>query len=135
MPSLFLLLGRWSFCCSSPHFRGSEVVMEREEENMDIQNCLELLKNLENLQPSDFVYVGLKKNKGSNQMYSSKHFVGQVIQMEEDEVEIYMRTSGSSFTWPEVEDIGWTSRDNTHLFLVSSLLITDIISLLMILTK
>ena len=27
MPSLFLLLGRWSFCCSSPHFRGSEVVM------------------------------------------------------------------------------------------------------------
>ena len=28
MPSLFLLLGRWSFCCSSPHFRGSEVVMK-----------------------------------------------------------------------------------------------------------
>ena len=28
MPSLFLLLGRWSFCCSSPHFRGTEVVME-----------------------------------------------------------------------------------------------------------
>ena len=27
MPSLFLLLGRWSFCCSSPHIRGSEVVM------------------------------------------------------------------------------------------------------------
>ena len=27
MPSLFFLLGRWSFCCSSPHFRGSEVVM------------------------------------------------------------------------------------------------------------
>ena len=27
MPSLFLLLGRWSFCCSSPHFRGTEVVM------------------------------------------------------------------------------------------------------------
>ena len=32
---------------------------EREEENMDIQNCLEHLKNLENLQPSDFIYVGL----------------------------------------------------------------------------
>ena len=38
--------------------------------------------------------------------------------MEEDEVEIkYMRTSGSSFIWPEVEDIGWTSKDDIHLFL------------------
>ena len=51
-------------------------------------------------------------------MYSSKHFVGQVIQMEEDEVEIkYMRASGSSFIWPEAEDIGWTSIDDIHLFL------------------
>ena len=53
-----------------------------------------------------------KKSKGSNQVYSSQHFVGQVIQMEEDEVEIeYTRTSGSSFVWPEVEDIGQTSKD------------------------
>ena len=29
MPSLFLLLGRWSFCCSSQHLRGNEVVMNR----------------------------------------------------------------------------------------------------------
>ena len=51
-------------------------------------------------------------------MYSSKHFVGQVIQMEEDEVDIkYMRTSESSCIWPEVEDIRWTSRDDIHLFL------------------
>ena len=103
---------------------------------MDIQNCLEHLKDLENLQPSYFIYVGLKKNKGSNHVYSSKHFVGQVIQMEEDEAEIkYVRTSGSSFIWSEVEDIGWTSRDNIHLFLSVPLLIADIISLLMILTK
>ena len=27
MPSLFLLSERWSICCSSPHFRGTEVVM------------------------------------------------------------------------------------------------------------
>ena len=101
---------------------------------MDIQNCLEHLNNLENLQPSDFVYVGLKKIKGSNQVYSSKPFVGQVFQMEADEMEIkYMGTSGSSFIWPEVEDIGWTSRDDVHLFL--SVLIADIISLSMILTK
>ena len=85
---------------------------------MDIQNCLEHLKNLENLQPPDFVYVGLKKNKLSNQVYSSKHFVGQVIHMEEDEVEAkYTRTSGSSFIWPEIEDMGWTARDDIHLFL------------------
>ena len=84
---------------------------------MNIQNCLKHLKNLENLQPSDFVYVGLKKNKGSNQAYSSENFVGQVIQMEEDEVEIkYMRTNGSSFIWPEVEDIGCTSRDASFIF-------------------
>ena len=80
---------------------------------MDILNCLEYLKNLENLQPSDFLYVGLKQNKGSNQVFSSKHFVGQVIEMEENDV----RTSGSSFIWPEVEDIRWTSRDDNDLFL------------------
>ena len=27
VPTLFLLLGKWSFCFSTPHFRGSEVVM------------------------------------------------------------------------------------------------------------
>ena len=27
MPTLFLLMGKWSFCFSTPHFRGSEVVM------------------------------------------------------------------------------------------------------------
>ena len=37
MPSLFLLLGRWSFCCSSPHFRGNEVVMV-------LQSYIQLIK-------------------------------------------------------------------------------------------
>ena len=79
----------------------NESEVEGEKENMDIQNCIEHLKNLENLQASDFVHIGLKKNKGSNQVYSNQHFVGQVIQMEEDEEEIkYMKTSGSSFVWP-----------------------------------
>ena len=32
------------------------------EENTGIKNCLEHLKTLENVQVSDFVYVGLKKN-------------------------------------------------------------------------
>ena len=37
-------------------------------------------------------------------MYSSKDFVGQVFQMEEDEVVIkYMKTSGSSFIWSELK--------------------------------
>lgn len=88
------------------------------EEEDNIQNCLEHLRNLDNLQPSDFVYVGFQKNKGNNQVCSSNHFVGQVLQIDEDEVEIkYMRKSGSYFVWPEVEDIGWTSRADIHLFL------------------
>ena len=36
------------------------------EENIGVQNCLEDLKKLENLQVSDFVYVGLTTNKPGN---------------------------------------------------------------------
>ena len=38
-------------------------VSDDDEENTGVQNCLKHLKKLENLQVSDFVYVGLKTNK------------------------------------------------------------------------
>ena len=43
MPSLFLLLGRWSFCCSSPHFTGSEVVMQHKQ---NVQNRVDEILDL-----------------------------------------------------------------------------------------
>ena len=87
---------------------------------MDIQNYLEHLKNLENLQPSDFVYVGLKKNKGSNQVYFSKHLISRPSNSNGGGWggdQIYEDKWKSALVWPEVEDIGWTSREDIHLFL------------------
>ena len=78
------------------------------EENTGIQNCLEYLEKLENLQVSDFVYVGLKTNKPGN-FTTRNHYVGQVDAIEEEEVEIkYMKKTGRSFIWPIVEDAAWT---------------------------
>ena len=58
-----------------------------DEENTGIQNCLEHLKKLENLQVSDFVYIGLKTNKSGN-FTTKNHYMGQVVTIEEEEVEI-----------------------------------------------
>ena len=98
--------------------------MSDNEENTGVKNCLEHLKKLENLQVSDFVHVGLKTNKPGN-FTTRNHQVGQVVAIEEEEIEIkYMKKAGSSFIWPIVEDAAWTSRDDMHLFL-SILKLTD----------
>ena len=87
-----------------------------DEENNGVQNCLEHFIKLENLQVSDFVYVGLKTNKPGN-FTTRNHYVGQVVAIEEKEVEIkYMKKTGSSSIWPIVEDAAWTSRDDIHVF-------------------
>ena len=63
------------------------------------------------------MYVGLKTNKPGN-FTTGNYYVGQLVAIEEEEVEIkcMKKTTGSSFTWPTVEDAAWTSRDDIHLY-------------------
>ena len=84
-----------------------------------VEELLNDVKNFDELKSGSFVYVGLMdKACGNPSKANTKHYVGQILSVEEEEFRItYMRQKGSYFVWPEKEDIAFTDIDDIHLCL------------------
>ena len=83
---------------------------QEQEEEDEVQNCLDKVLALDSIKVGDFVLVGTGKSR--------KHYVAQVTSLEDDEVQLsFTFKSWKQYIWPEEEKVEnkWIPMSQIHL--------------------
>ena len=97
------------------HENDEEYLLDNVETIID--EDLQMLTNeLESFNTGDFVYVELKNKKKLKSKVCSDHFAGQIVNLDDNEVEIsFLKNSQKYYMWPDPLSVSWVDVDDIHL--------------------
>ena len=93
----------------------SDNLITNNEEQI-IESELEAVINQVQLNIGNFIYVELKNKSKLKCKNRSNHFVGQIVSLEDEDVEVsFIKQNENYFWWPEPLSTSWVDISDIHL--------------------